>query len=402
VHQRDPQGQDPAEPWSQLTCSLISPRSRVSRTCPGSGLSADDENSAQLSLSALVPTGNLQHVALDRCRSSKNKQSSFRPRLGQGGHGHHWGTTPFKPWLRRGTGPTHNGRSVAGRSKIPSEFQFRHAAVALIVALTIWGYVDVRRRGEIIPGHIESHSTDFTVFTEAGAAFFDGRDPYRVTNPRGWHYLYPPLFALLVSPLVSLDSKSQVVVWFVVSLALGLGCYGETRRLWRLLATGGANAHSRYAARCDPKSEVVVFVGLAVCLPALECLQRRQLGIALMYPLLLCFRLALGGRVWRGCLAGVVLAWPVVVKLIPALPVGILLIQSWARTLAKDKEPGTVYQAAAVSSGVALGVLLFAVVIPAACIAAAKVSGTKSTAFRHLPEIGSWHLITVKSVPDTL
>ena len=81
-----------------------------------------------------------------------------------------------------------------------------------IVALTIWGYVDVRGRGEIVPGDIEAHSTDFTVFTEAGAAFLDGRDPYRVTNPRGWFYLYPPLFALLVSPSASLDSKSQVVL----------------------------------------------------------------------------------------------------------------------------------------------------------------------------------------------
>jgi hypothetical protein len=245
-------------------------------------------------------------------------------------------------------------------------------AVPLIVALIIWGYVDVRRRGEIIPGHIDSHSTDFTVFTEAGAAFFDGRDPYRVTNPRGWFYLYPPLFALLVSPLASLDPKSQVVVWFVVSVALGFGCYSESRRLWRLLVACGATSHSKGVARCHSTSEIGLFVGLTVSLPALECLQRGQLGIALMYPLLLGFRLALSGRTWHGCLGGVVLAWPVVVKLIPALPVGFLLMQRWARTIAPGRAPGAAGQAAAVSSGVALGVLLFALVIPTACIGWSK------------------------------
>ena len=71
-----------------------------------------------------------------------------------------------------------------------------------------------------MPDQPHLHQTDFTVFTEAGAAFFDGRDPYAVKNPRGWFYLYPPLFALLVSPLASLDSKSQVVVWYIISVVL--------------------------------------------------------------------------------------------------------------------------------------------------------------------------------------
>ena len=65
--------------------------------------------------------------------------------------------------------------------------------VVAVVALTIWGYVSIGPNGRLVPGKIDQHRTDFTVFTEAGAAFFDGRNPYRVTNPRGWYYLYPPL-----------------------------------------------------------------------------------------------------------------------------------------------------------------------------------------------------------------
>jgi hypothetical protein len=62
----------------------------------------------------------------------------------------------------------------------------------VVVELTIWGYVSIGPNGRLEPGRTVLPRTDFTVVTEAGTAFFDGRDPYRVTNPRGWHYLYPP------------------------------------------------------------------------------------------------------------------------------------------------------------------------------------------------------------------
>ena len=48
--------------------------------------------------------------------------------------------------------------------------------VTLALAIAAWGWFDVRARGTVEPGKI--HITDFTVYTEAGAAFFDGRDPY--------------------------------------------------------------------------------------------------------------------------------------------------------------------------------------------------------------------------------
>ena len=63
----------------------------------------------------------------------------------------------------------------------------------------VWGLTDVRQRG--YPDVPAEHRTDLTVYTEAGAAFFDGRPPYEVSNPRGWTYLYPPLLAMLLAPL---------------------------------------------------------------------------------------------------------------------------------------------------------------------------------------------------------
>src|SRR5688572_23677385 len=108
--------------------------------------------------------------------------------------------------------------------------------MAVVVALVVWGFVDVRRRGRIETEDPGAHKTDFTVYTEAGAAFFDGRDPYEATNPRGWHYLYPPLFALVVAPLASLDTQTQSMVWYFVSVAACLGMWRECRSVWRRLA----------------------------------------------------------------------------------------------------------------------------------------------------------------------
>ena len=119
-----------------------------------------------------------------------------------------------------------------------TRLRFRDTAAFLLVALTIWGYVDIRHRGAVVPSHPDWHRTDFTVFTEAGAAFFDGRDPYQVTNLRGWYYLYPPLFALVVAPLSALDSQSQVLVWFWASAAMAFGCFFEARRLWNASRPG--------------------------------------------------------------------------------------------------------------------------------------------------------------------
>jgi hypothetical protein len=236
----------------------------------------------------------------------------------------------------------------------------------VVVGLTAWGWIDVRERGQTHPKHADFHRTDFTVYTEAGAAFFDGRDPYKVTNPRGWYYLYPPLFALLVSPLAALDFKGQVVVWYLISLILAFGCYSESRRLWILLVASDAG---EAAVGHNSAFRIGACAGLTVLLPTLECLQRGQVGIALLYPLLLGFRLAVFGRSWPVyCLGGVVLAWPIVVKLIPALPVALFVLQRWAAALTSSRSRRPLRRAAVVTVGLASGVFLFTLAIPAACV----------------------------------
>ena len=106
-------------------------------------------------------------------------------------------------------------------------------ALILAIVFAVWGWIDVRARGAVDPADLGLHKTDLTVYTEAGAAFFDGRAPYEVTNPRGWRYLYPPLFAMLLAPLHGLPSQTQVLIWFVASALAAWGCYSECVRMAR-------------------------------------------------------------------------------------------------------------------------------------------------------------------------
>jgi hypothetical protein len=195
--------------------------------------------------------------------------------------------------------------------------------IVLLAAATVWGFVDVRRRGYPYPECPEEHRTDLTVYTEAGAAFFDGRNPYEVANPRGWTYLYPPLFALLLAPLHPLAMQDQVTVWFFLSLLVCWGCYRECCRIVRIVCDEDPRVQAAWT-RWLPWLGVAAVA--AATLPTLNCLQRGQVGIVKMYLLLLGLRVMLSGRSVRAWLTGgVVLALPVVLKIVPALPVGFLL-----------------------------------------------------------------------------
>jgi hypothetical protein len=245
----------------------------------------------------------------------------------------------------------------------------RWCLVGLVAAATIWGLVDVRRRGYPYPE--SEHRTDFTAYTEAGAAFFDGRPPYEVANPRGWTYLYPPLFALLVAPLDELATQNQVTVWFFISLLFCWGCYRECRRLVEIVCDEDSVVAAAWRRWSPWLGAAAIVVSI---LPALNCLQRGQVGLLKLYFLLLGLRLIIGGRTYRAWLAGgVALALPVVLKILPLLQVGFLLfLQLLDMLQSRWKRPATPEPVgrrfAASTLGVALGLSLFFLVVPAMLI----------------------------------
>jgi hypothetical protein len=217
----------------------------------------------------------------------------------------------------------------------------RHWAVfaGLLLTLAIWCAVDVSRRAVVDTARPHLHMTDFTVYTEAGTAFFDGRAPYEVTNIRGWKYLYPPLFALLVAPLSALSGPWQATLWFAVSVLLCLGSYFECRRLL-------AGVLAAQPAPNGLVARLGMIAGAAAVFPVLNCLQRGQIGVILIYPLLVGLRMMLLGQTPRAWFAGgLVLALPVVLKLTPLLPVGCLVVAlvaaSWPRSIALHVDAST-------------------------------------------------------------
>jgi hypothetical protein len=228
-------------------------------------------------------------------------------------------------------------------------------ALALVVGVGVWGLLDVRRRWLI---------SDFTVYVVGGAAFFDGRNPYEVTNPRGWHYVYPPLFGIMVSPLRSLSYPNQVTVWFLVSIALAVLCIHEARALVRVVGLQQA----RDGVAVPLPRWMAIAAGVSVLPSVLDSLQRGQMGIAVTYLLLLGFRLALQLRSrLHGVLGGVVMAWPASVKLSPIVPIGyavVLWLLAWIRTGSRC----ALARAATVACGTALGLLLFLFVFPGAVL----------------------------------
>jgi hypothetical protein len=269
--------------------------------------------------------------------------------------------------------------------------RFGRWLIVLLAVLSVWGLVDVRRRGYPYPDRPGEHRTDLTVYTEAGAAFFDGREPYEVANPRGWTYLYPPLFALLLAPLHPLPTQDQVTVWFFVSLLFCWGCYRECRRIVAIVC---AEDPSIAAAWKRWLPWLVVAAVAAATLSTLNCLQRGQVGIVKFYLLLLGLRVILSGRSYRAwTIGGIVLALPVVLKIVPALPVGFLLffeMVEWLRSYAKKGTEEVVENTpsllrcispttssvpvrcgarfASSTVGVAFGLVLFSLLIPAALV----------------------------------
>jgi len=244
----------------------------------------------------------------------------------------------------------------SGRKKIVWAF--------LCLLLVIWGLTDVRKRAHFDPvlaaenpALISKHRTDLTVFTEAGAAFFDGRDPYEVTNPRGWMYLYPPLFAILMAPLHTLPPQWQGVVWYFLSLAMAWGCYRETIRLLKQ-AEVEEFSYEEGAGKTFRWIQVAVIV--VILFPTLDCLQRGQVGILILNLLLIGIRVVLEGASWqKPIVGGMLLSLSIVFKIIPALPVFFLLFLLMVHHFQKTEEAKRSYRFLSAGTGVLAGLFLF-------------------------------------------
>jgi hypothetical protein len=61
--------------------------------------------------------------------------------------------------------------------------------------------------------------TDYTVYVAAGRALLDHQDIYLAENGRGWRYVYPPPFAILLAPLARMPLGLGALLWYALTVA---------------------------------------------------------------------------------------------------------------------------------------------------------------------------------------
>lgn len=213
---------------------------------------------------------------------------------------------------------TPTGRAGPPAAPAPALSRGERWALALLAAaLLVFGaLVEVRS------AFLHRRMGDLEVFLRAAWAVRSGADLYAVTDSKGFHYHYPPLFAILLAPLAEPPPGSggrlvpypvTVALWYALSLlALAAGVH----RLASALEHTSTDRAVRYQAPgCRRWWALRVWPVLA-CLPAVgSCLGRGQVSLLLL--LLVCGMAAAAVR-GRGWQAGFWLAGAVCLKVIPA------------------------------------------------------------------------------------
>ena len=201
--------------------------------------------------------------------------------------------------------------------------------LCLLLAVVILFGAMVEFRGALA----NRRMTDIGPYLRAAWSVRTGGDMYKITDDNDWHYLYPPVFAILMTPLADpphgedrtgyLPYALSVGIWYVITMALGAIGIGILARTmedpFRNLAAGRGRRFSLrwWALRTAP---------LLVLLPAIgRCQMRGQVGLLIVF-LFCCFAAAiLKGRRFR---AGLWLSGAICVKVFPAV---ILVFALWRR-----------------------------------------------------------------------
>ncbi len=134
---------------------------------------------------------------------------------------------------------SHNGGRIAARRRAagtvtpetglnstwerPTRLERIGLAALFILTILFGGLVEIRSN------FLVRRLTDLDVFLRAGWAIRTGRDIYTVTEGHGWHFQYPPVFAIAIAPLAdpppgynrayTLPFGVSVVVWYALSVA---------------------------------------------------------------------------------------------------------------------------------------------------------------------------------------
>jgi hypothetical protein len=96
--------------------------------------------------------------------------------------------------------------------------QYRFALLALLITAIVWGCI-VELKGALL----HNRHTDVGAYFSASWAIRIGSDPYFATDRNGWHYLYPPLLAVLMGPFA--DAPPTMHRYYLIPYAVSVGAW---------------------------------------------------------------------------------------------------------------------------------------------------------------------------------
>ena len=226
------------------------------------------------------------------------------------------------------------------------------ALVALVVLFGGW----VELRGALQ----HTRKTDVGTYLRAAWAIRNEGDIYSITDDRGWHYVYPPFFAVLMTPLADPPAGASragyvpyavtVGFWYLLTMALGF---------WGVHILASALEEIPYTASGPPLVSsrrwwALRIVPVLALLPAIGRSQMRgQAGLLIAFILCVTAANIVRGRKFR---AGIWLSAAIAIKLIPAL---LILMPVWRRSWR-------------MLGGIAVGLILTLGLIPLAAMGPAR------------------------------
>ena len=100
------------------------------------------------------------------------------------------------------------------RNVLDTKTKWAVVGLALIVVVVL-GVLMVNRAA-----FSTAHNSDFETYRAVGRAVLTGSDIYQVRNSRGWPYVYPPPFAILMTPFAQMGAFASSIIWYVLSVIL--------------------------------------------------------------------------------------------------------------------------------------------------------------------------------------
>ncbi|HZZ77011.1 MAG TPA: glycosyltransferase family 87 protein [Gemmataceae bacterium] len=158
--------------------------------------------------------------------------------------------------------------------------------VAFFVMLLVYGGL-VEARSALM----ERRMGDLDVFLRAAWAVRNNADPYAITSDNGWHYIYPPLYAILLTPLADPPLDADRAGYLPYAVCVGI-CY-----LLNLLCLM-AGVHSLASALQDHAEDPAYRTQPTYC---------KRWWVLRLWPVFVCV-LPIGHTLMRGQVNAIVLA----------------------------------------------------------------------------------------------